>query len=202
VLATIGLLDYRARIALLQTNRYFRASVSPQACSAEDKRAFVHAAESFRQNADGFGCYRCFRVLPRSDFAEKQIRGHRGRGNSKGYQRFCFPCAEKYSIYTPGSQLIKSGVRLWVCYQCRKPKEGRLCIRCGKFEECVALNQNDIHGIALKCDHDMAGASPEKARPNRQCPITSLAVAWRIAEFQQNFREMASPEWFDGDDFP
>jgi hypothetical protein len=194
-------LDYPTRIALGQCNRYLMASASPQTCSTEEKRAFVRMAESFPQHATNLGCYRCLRVLPRSNFADKQIRKSRGKGNSQGCQRFCFSCALEASIYCPGSRVTKDGIELWVCYRCRKPKAG-WCARCRECAECLRLYQNN--SAQISCNHDaLPGPAPPQARLDQQhCPIMAWGLAWRMAEFEEDFGQIASPEWFDGDDLP
>ncbi len=85
-------LDYGSLLALRRTNRHLHNLADRIKCSDLEKSTFVRAAEQYPQHANNFGCYRCYRVLPASEFADRQIRRAYGKGNAKTLNRLCFDC--------------------------------------------------------------------------------------------------------------
>lgn len=64
-------LDYGALLALRQTNRHLHNLADCIKRSDLEKSTVVYAAEQYPRHAANFGCYRCYRVLPASEFADK-----------------------------------------------------------------------------------------------------------------------------------
>ena len=51
--------------------------------------------------------------------------------------------------------------------------------------------------------HEIIGSEPAgKEIPERSsiCPVAALGLAWRMAEYEAETGEVASPEWSDGPD--
>ena len=141
LLHVIRYLDYGSATSLLQTNRLFHRIVSPQDCAVQNKRAFVLTAE-FRKHFSSLGCYRCYRTLPYTAFADNQMRGFRGPGGPRQFDRFCVACGVETKIYEPGSRIKRGGKNSWLCGGCWQVKGGKHCPQHGRCEVCLALMSN------------------------------------------------------------
>lgn len=193
-------LDYPSAIALWQSNKLLHEVISPQSWPLEGKVRFVHAAELFTHNTDRFGCFRCFRVLGREYFADNQVKNSRAKGNSQSSHRFCLECAREKSIYSPGSKVVKSGTESWVCPDCRELKEAPFCHHCGLCQRCTKQRLSNTRSACPRCGRGIDRNRMRSCLP--ACPITAFGMALRMVDFEEQTGMIASPEWFDGDDFP
>ena len=123
-LAIAEYLDYGSLLALRRTSRRFREVANQTTCSEAEKVTFVAAAEQYPRNADGFGCFRCHRVLSACKFADKQKRKAYGKGGSRSLLRFCVECGVKKHIYAPGNWVVRDGVAQIYCRRCLRIREG------------------------------------------------------------------------------
>lgn len=130
-------LDYGSLLALRRTNRHLHNLADRIKCSDREKSTFVHAAEQYPRHAKNFGCYRCYRVLPASEFADRQIRRAYGKGNVKSFNRFCFQCGVEKRIFCPGNRVLKDGVDMICCRECRRVREVQFCSRCWRCSSCL-----------------------------------------------------------------
>ena len=172
-------LNYKTAIALSQTNRLFHAIVSPKACSSEDKQQFVRSVErsAFNKVQFNFGCYRCYRVLPSTAFADNQLKGPRGRMGLKWLERFCVACGITDSLYTPGSRIKRDGRESWYCGGCRTGKRCRCCLRCGRCEECLPRCEPDVDGA--DCPGCGMGMVPDgRPRTLKRRRVRRSSPAW------------------------
>ena len=114
--------DYTTVLNLKNANSRFHASIVPDAlCSEDAKFEFYRRVEGFAQHKDHLACFRCWRFLERSEFADSQRRGKRGKGSEdlkRQRARWCWGCG-------PGRETGVSGVR----------KAGELWYWCGQCEE-------------------------------------------------------------------
>lgn len=221
-------LDYGSLLALHQVNRHFRKIADPVKCSDWKKYSFVHAAEQYPRHVHNFGCYRCFCVLPASQFADRQKKKDRGKGNAKSSFRFCLKCGVEKGICSPGNYIVKNGVEMICCWECRRVREVQFCPSCRYCSSCLPLLPRIGNESAARDVKDLTmslfGLSNRTAPEKIACPrcrqgtiqgkapepkrwyddidrVTALGMALSMAEFEAEFDEIASPEWFDGDDF-
>lgn len=187
--------DYGSLLALRQTNRHFREVADRVECSEFEKASFVRAAEQYPRHANNLGCFRCYRVLPAGEFADKQRKKSHGKGNSKSYLRFCFECGVEKGIYTPGSRVVKDGVDMICCGQCRRVRAVQFCSSCWRCSSCLRSKSCLRLSMSTYQNHTIQGKAPELWYDGLQ----ALGMALRMAEFEANFGEIASPEWFDDD---
>ena len=115
-----------------QVNRYFHATVDPQAWPTDKKAAFVEDAQhwwrynmfymssSGRQgpapyirsvllNSNGCACFSCFRVFPKSLFSNSQTERVNAKSN-QSMTRFCLECGIKKEKYRCGEVIIRDRV--------------------------------------------------------------------------------------------
>lgn len=138
-------LDYRSILALQQTNRFFNEL--PYHCDDQRKSDLVFGAEpcdrhKFNHHVKFFGCYKCFRILPRSHFGKRQVRGKRSKYGSERCSRFCLECADKYQLLYRGDtsnkvNTVNEGYTPRIkCKVCDEWKEPQFCRRCRVCEPC------------------------------------------------------------------
>ena len=147
-------LTYPTLIALSQTNHYFHSSIHPPSSPPSEKSAFLKVAETFPQHAESFGCYHCFRVLPRIAFAENQIKKKHGKGKAKGSNRLCFACGVAKGLYRPRRlQWIVRGedASMRYCNRCRRPRKGLHCDHCRLCEGCLGLTEKFEGVVCPRC---------------------------------------------------
>lgn len=135
-------LDFATLIALSQTCRFYRnvTELPLKECHEYTKTMFVAQAETFPQNrANGFGCYSCFRVLPRDRFGREQTKGWLEKGGCDAMFRFCFDCGLKTGSYRAGYILEQGDTVKMVCYLCASFREGRFCRVCLRCQECLGI---------------------------------------------------------------
>ena len=183
-------LNYKTAIALSQTNRLFHAIVSPQACATDDKQRLVRRVEGLRINVEdsNFGCYRCYRVLPFTAFADNQLKGPRGKNGRKKLERFCVACGIAGSLYTPGSRITQDGRERWFCGGCQTIKGERCCLRCGRCEGCLPISEWVIDGDAddcpvcgMKMESEWRLRAPKRRRVRRNWPEWDMG--WDSEEY-------------------
>ena len=126
-LAVIEQCDMSSMIALLQTSRRFYKLIDPHDKARRPQmEEFLIKAQSFTryQEQDGFACFACTKILPRSNFTDKHTKaGPRSRLGSQQRKRFCIPCGVDKGFFTPGT-LVKQGHSLrLVCRGCKQFKE-------------------------------------------------------------------------------
>ena len=132
-------LDYRASIMLSQTSRLFHTTVSPQKCYSGDKTSFVRTigTSAYASTDDHFGCYLCYRVMPASEFGDKQLLGDRRKEDKECTRGFCIACGFANSIYTLGTRITKGRIHMWFCHVCHLLKDEHACEDCGRCDRCV-----------------------------------------------------------------
>jgi len=131
-LSVYNFLGYQDAIRLSQVNRYFHATVDPQAWPTDKKAAFVEDAQhwwrynmfymssSGRQgpapyirsvllNSNGCACFSCFRVFPKSLFSNSQTERVNAKSN-QSMTRFCLECGIKKEKYRCGEVIIRDRV--------------------------------------------------------------------------------------------
>lgn len=206
-LAIFVYLNYPSALFLSSVNKYFQRDVRPlELVSAYQKAAFVRSAQQFPRHVRGraFGCFRCYRVLPQQAFAEKQITGRRNKGNSKESYRFCLECGEEGGVYTRGSQVRKSdGILYWKCSRCPALKSGLYCTICMQCHDCLRLTPEFDGKWCPKCKMDGIEGEKRHVKEGRALGayevdlLMSLGTILQMAEWESEFGERASPEWFD-----
>jgi hypothetical protein len=139
-IAIIDECDIPSLIALSQTSRLFNRLIDPFAPSLYwQMRDFLIKSQSFpyAQAIDGFACFICTKVLPRSNFTDKHTRSPYGRLGSLQRLRFCIPCGLETGLFSPGTIIKQKGAPvLVVCRQCGKPKADRFCNICRFCAKC------------------------------------------------------------------
>ena len=165
-------LPWNAALALSHTNKYHRDLVQPmQYFGRLDHISFMqHAEQRFFKHlncgqikkrrrrgnkgqlkglpdatphAGSYACYTCMRLRPTRDFAFKQVKGPRGKGNAQQQRRFCIPCGERENLYTTGAVIKRAGggtTPLRRCKSCRVFKDGTFCARCHLCQDCIELS--------------------------------------------------------------
>lgn len=161
-------LDYKSILALQQTSKYFN-DLSYH-CDNQRKTDLIFGAEMFdRHNknlhAKSFGCYTCFRVLPKSNFGKRRIRGKRGKDGSEATSRFCVECARKHHLCSPGSMVNTESVLRLKCAICEEWQTTKFCRRCRKCEAC--LSRWCFYKFCCTACGYQKGQSWELARPDR-----------------------------------
>ena len=134
-------LDYSTFLALRRTNRYLREVADAVGCSDLEKASLVRAAEQYPRHAKNFGCCRCFRVLPARKFGDKQRKKSYRKGKSNSFSRFCFDCGLRKELYPPGCRIVKDGVEMIYCRECRLVREGQYCHSCWRCWSCLQLSR-------------------------------------------------------------
>lgn len=213
-------LDYGSLLALRRTNRHFHEFFGRLKHPELEKSKFVRAAEQYPRHVNNFGCYRCFRILPASKFARKQIKKSYGKGNTKSFSRFCVECGVKKGIYSPGSRVDKDGVDMIYCRECRRIREVRFCSHCGRCASCLGLSVSETGNESAAKDAVLRFRIGNYTVPaNEACPScrhqtiqgngragTIILTKCKSSKWygaRQNssdFDKIASPEEFDDDD--
>lgn len=200
-------LDYSSFIALSQTSLFFHTAFPPESSPQGTKTAFVLRAENFSRHClNGYGCFRCFRVLPRERFGDKQLKTPRGKGGVQSYKRFCVDCGLNSNGYSVGSIVKQKGLEKVVCFRCKIPREGMHCRCCHLCQECLRIPRGSNYPDGCpRCRAKESFLGTPLAGDWGDWdydPVTALGLALRMAEFEETFGFAASPEWFEGDDFP
>jgi hypothetical protein len=142
-LAVIEQCDMSSMIALLQTSRRFYKLIDPHDKARRPQmEEFLIEAQFFPryQEQDGFACFACTKILPRSNFTDKHTKaGPRSRLGFQQRKRFCIPCGIDKGFFTPGT-LVKQGYSLrLVCRGCKQLKEAEFCRRCMFCTACIRM---------------------------------------------------------------
>lgn len=202
-LAVIEELDISSIIALSQTSQRFSRLANP---TDESRRSimndFLIEAQAFpRWQRDGFACFACTKVLPRSKFADKQTKGKRGRNGSQQDRRFCIQCGVEKGHNSPGSIVTQGDSIRMVCRGCKSLQGGQFCDLCKFCRHCRRLafplrscerNGHKIIGDALP--------SGRISQDPSVCLATTLGLGFYTSEYEILTGETASPEWFDDPD--
>ena len=132
-----------------------------------------------------------------TEFGDTQLQHTRRKEGKDCLKRFCISCGMAKSIYTPGSLIAKGGVSKWLCRNCKVVEDETFCEHCARCGRCI---QNTLADCP-RCYQRKQQTPLEN--PNWQGdPVSALALAMRVADFENEFGMVASPEWFDGDDLP
>ena len=122
-------LKYKDCIMLSQTNRYFKALVTPQNCAIRDKFLFVRKISS-EKKADFLPCYCCFRVRRREKFTtEHQQLARKDRFK---IVRKCRECLSRSHQPTVDGRAMLERIKLMeYCVNCRELKyRSETCFGC------------------------------------------------------------------------
>lgn len=126
---------------------------------------------------------------------------------------FLLQMRRREGIYSLGSRVVKDGVTMICCAGCRNVREVQFCSRCLACSSCLGLSASRAgnESAALLFGLSNNSVSDKVACPRcRQYTIESKApesgvqsfeTTCEMAQFEDDFGEIASPEWFDGDDF-
>jgi hypothetical protein len=201
-LAIIEKLDMSSIIALSKTNRQFNRLSDPTAKSRRPMLyEFLLEAQTFPRWQDGFACFTCAKVLPRSRFANAQSKHKRGRNGSDQKRRFCVQCGLENGSHGPGNMVVQGDIIRMVCRQCKRLKSGRFCERCAICTDC------DRYGFTLercaKADwgHAIVGDTLPKVESALSASLgTPLDLQLRGSAYEDVTEQMWSPEWYDGPD--
>lgn len=154
----IDYLNFLTRVKLSTVNKHLSIITCPEKCNQHDKRAALLSAESFPQNANAFGCFRCFKVLPASAFDDWRIgidypwsdrplyatSYHNRKGGRDSHRRHCLDCSFRLQLHTAGEIMYLQGVRMVVCIQCGNLKAWPVCPDCRICGEC-------LHSFCVGC---------------------------------------------------
>ncbi|CAG8022057.1 unnamed protein product [Penicillium salamii] len=136
----IKFLDYPSSIALSHTNQSFRAIVPTEPPTTnEQKLSLLLDMEKWPKYAHFFSCNIGLKLRHENAFADKQLRGKRGKDGTQQDRRFCLDCGFYNKMYQPGHFLKVNGRDEVLCAMCRKRcRYGRYCTRCCMCEPCIS----------------------------------------------------------------
>ena len=156
-------LDYRSAIMLASTCKHFHRILDPTTLVADHVKVInLEYLEGVPQHAGdkGFACFKCWKIKPRKDFAEKHVTGKRGKGNVNSYRRFCSQeCGVGKNIYKPGNSVrMTDGKLYWKCCRCVELKDGMFCEYCTLCQDCLHLPARHTGDSCPRCNQRrMAG---------------------------------------------
>jgi hypothetical protein len=188
-LKIIEKLDMSSIIALSQTSRRFKRLSDP---TDESRRSLLHEflieVQAFPRWQDGFACFTCAKVLPRSRFANAQTKLKRGRNGGQQERRFCVQCGLEKGLHVPGNMVVQGEVIRMVCRQCRRLKGGRFCECCAICTDCDRYRSTLERCAKEDWGHEIIGDT------------ISRAESARVSIYEYVMDQMWSPEWYDGPD--
>lgn len=163
-----------------------------------------------------FSCSRCLKLRLRGAFADKQVKAKRGKGHAESDRRFCVDCGVRKGIYQPGQMIDINGITHFVCGLCRQLcGSGLYCTLCGACQRCLerrstirnshlgTITEPDL--VDRKCPRcsrpytDLGQATQEFNDAKLMTVLQNLPLTLKMAEFQEDFGMMASPEWYEED---
>jgi hypothetical protein len=201
-LAVIEKCDMASIIALSMTNRKFQRLADPYHKSRHSQMLeFLAKAQDFPQwQGEGFACFSCDKVLPKSRFSKTHLTGKRGRNGGGQKRRFCVQCGVDKGLFPPGAVVKQGGCTFFVCRHCKDLKGGRFCCICKFRTQC-----NREHGYGIKSLGPCGGADGHEAIMGDELPRVDHAPALSLAglamrDYEAMTGESASPEWYDGPD--
>ena len=139
-------LDYGAALKFCSTSRYYYSTFS---CPPSERKRFVHQLEMSPEHSESLACYRCFRVLPKGQFTDRQTKHPRNKSGRDGFRRFCFKCGVKDPTVSSHGTVFMGGLRLVVCEECEMPTQR--CIYCGQCKGCSGLKPDSSGGLCPGC---------------------------------------------------
>ncbi|KAK5119299.1 hypothetical protein LTR85_007655 [Meristemomyces frigidus] len=166
-------LAYRDAIRLAQANRYLHATIDPQTWPTGEEEDFIHKAQSWPKHnhfvrlqckrkvfttlADGYACFSCYRVRPKSAFSQKQSARNQAKSSGRygeiGHTRFCLDCGIKNFFYKPGAivkvvmgedMIVQGGL-------CEKYLDAGLRMSCGTCRAFTAYKELEAHVQCHDC---------------------------------------------------
>ncbi|CAG8918188.1 unnamed protein product [Penicillium salamii] len=160
----IKFLDRLSSIALSHTNQRFRAIVPTKPPTSHDQKlSLLLDMERWRIYERFFSCHICLKLRHQNAFADKQLRGKRGKyfGTQRD-RRFCLDCGCYNKLYQPGDVLKVNGRQEVLCAMCRvRCRYGRYCTKCRMCELCISklspapvpskLTSEELEGRCPQC---------------------------------------------------
>lgn len=158
-----------------------------------------------------FACSQCLKLRFRDTFADKQIKAKRGKGHAESDRRFCIDCGVNNGIYQPGQAITNNGNSRFVCAFGRHLCDsGFYCTYCGACQPCLERkgtsfgNPQEMLYVERNCPRcsryltRMCKSGISNFNNTVKFPIPQdLFLTWKMAEFQDEFGMMASPEWYE-----
>jgi hypothetical protein len=93
-----------------------------------------------------FACHRCYKLLPRCNFADKQMKRTRTKGHADSGRRFCLKCGIDRAIYHPGNSVRLNGLTRYLCESCMLFRGGLFCSRCYWCGDCLGVDHDTSDG--------------------------------------------------------
>lgn len=160
-----------------------------------------------------FSCSRCFKLRLRDAFADKQVKAKRGKGHTESDRRFCIECGVRKKIYQPRQLIDVNEVPHYLCGLCRHMcGSGLYCIRCGGCQRCIerhyahrishlrnATESRHNEQKCSRCSRTYTDLGQECSDAQLLTMLQNMPLTLKMAEFQEDFGIMASPEWYEED---
>lgn len=173
---------------------------------------YTYSPTDFVRYKNKYFCSRCLKLRFRCVFADKQVKAKRAKGHAESNRRFCLECGVKRRIYSPGQMIDISGYTHYICGLCwQMCGSGLYCTFCGGCERCLEKRKTHLDfnlGIAIspgQCPRclrpyaNLGESEPERDDTKLLTALQNLPLCLKMAEFQEDFGMMASPEWYEED---
>ncbi|KAL4805723.1 hypothetical protein BDV18DRAFT_152458 [Aspergillus unguis] len=160
--------------------------------TSESKLSFLCAAENWAGYKNKYSCSRCLKLCSQC--------------HTESNRRFCLKCGVKRRIYQPRQMIDISGYTHFIYGLCwQMCGSGLYCTFCGGCQRCLEKRKTYVDfnlGIAISQARSYANLGelePERDHTKLITALQNLPLSLKMAEFDDDFGMMASPEWHEED---